>query len=146
MAATFRILLVDDDPHLIDILRIASTESFPEAYYVQVHSYSEALNYFSQLDGHGPQLLLLDLNLGSMTGFELLKELRAHPTIYMLPIVVLTVSQLDVDVKKSYKDGASSFIRKPETLADWKKYVEQLRLYWLDTVTLPPIVYRKAAG
>ncbi|GAB3704928.1 response regulator [Spirosoma flavus] len=144
MSTTFRILLVDDDPDLVDILRRASQERFPEASYVQVYSASDALDYFSKLDGDGPQLLLLDINLGnSMTGFDLLKSLREHPITQVLPVVILTVSQLRSDVQNSYKDGASSFIRKPETFEDWKQYAEQLRIYWVKTVTLPPIIYKK---
>jgi len=59
----FLILLIDDDPDLLDILTRAAQKGFVEARFVQIHSTREATAYFSQLDGYGPRLVLLDMDL-----------------------------------------------------------------------------------
>ncbi len=144
MPCVFPILVVDDDPLLVDILIHASAHSFPEACFTQLYNASEAIHYIKELDGYGPKLVLLDIDLADIeTGFDFLVLLQAHPEARLLPVVVLSSSQLPADVITTYSMGASSFTSKPFSYPEWKIYLSQLRLYWFDTVTTPRIWFHK---
>lgn len=126
----FLILLVDDDPDLLDILTRAAQKVFVEARFVQVHSTKEATVYFSQLNGYGPRLVLLDLDLREdQTGLDLVAFLRSDSQASMLPVVILTVSDLRSDVVEAYDIGVSSFTTKPGSYEGWIQYLDSLRTY-----------------
>ena len=144
MMPKFSILVVDDDPLLVDILRIASAHTFPEASFIQVYSDLEAISYINQLDGYGPKLVLLDIDLGGNTNeFAFIALLRAHKEAHLLPVVILTVNPLSDQVMAAYSFGASAFTIKPFSYEGWKAYLGHLRLYWFQTVTLPKIYFNK---
>jgi CheY-like chemotaxis protein len=144
MQPPFSILLVDDDPLLLDILDRASRDSFPEASFTQVHSHSEAVNYIHELNQYGPKLILLDIDLGSnQSGLDFAAFLKAHPQGRFLPLVMLSIDQMSANVGLAYLAGASSFTVKPASFGDWKIYFATLRLYWFRTVTIPSIRFHK---
>jgi len=146
MPAQFSILLVDDDPLLAEIINRASRRSFPEASFVQVYSATQAITYLNNLDGYGPKLILLDLDLqDKVNGLDFLIFLRSHDEARFLPVVMLTASQLPSDVVEAYTIGASSFTIKPFSFGDWVLYLGTLKEYWLRTVTLPLIRFTKKA-
>jgi two-component system response regulator len=78
-----------------------------------------------------PALVLLDLNMPKLSGFEVLEQIRGNPITAALPVVVLTSSAQDEDVIRSYRNGANSYIRKPVELEAFIKAVAQLQLYWM---------------
>ncbi|HSG60391.1 MAG TPA: response regulator [Pseudomonadales bacterium] len=98
----------------------------------------EALDY---LNGKGkwegrnvddlPALVLLDLNMPKMGGFDVLKHIRAEPKTELLPVVVLTTSQEDCDLVDSYKNGANSYVKKPVDFDEFTEAAKQLGIYWL---------------
>lgn len=139
MASTFPILLIDDDTSLLTTLQQVADTSFPEAMFSQLSRVDEAKKYISSLDGSLPKLVLLDIDFKEpLTGFDVLNHLRTTPKSAMLPVIILTASQSASDVAASYNRGASSFTIKPLSVTEWKEYLRVLRLYWLQTVTLPP--------
>ena len=85
-----------------------------------------------------PMLILLDLNLPKKDGREALKEIKSHPDLQKIPVVILTTSKSEEDVVKSYDLGVNSFIRKPVTFQGLVDIMKTLKHYWLDIVTLPP--------
>jgi FixJ family two-component response regulator len=138
MAVKFTILLVDDDLDVVDILRRASVQCFPEAIFIPVTDFNEASKYLSDLDGLGPNLVLLDIHLQvEPNGLTFLSLMREHPIGRLVPIIVLTTAVDRLFSIESYKRGANAFTIKPSSYEGWKKYVEQLRLFWLQTATLP---------
>ncbi|GAB4025458.1 response regulator [Spirosoma koreense] len=144
MSVPFLILVVDDDPDLIDVLSRTAKHSFPEAHFIQVHSSLEAKDYFDKLEGYGPKLILLDLALQEKTtGLDFLTYLRANSQTRSIPVIILTVSQRDSDIQEAYAFGVSSFTQKPFSTDDWMMYWQNLRLYWFNTVTLPPVRFTK---
>ena len=85
-----------------------------------------------------PGLILLDLNMPKMDGREALRHIKSDPTLLDIPVVVLTTSNLDEDVIRSYQLGVNSFITKPVTFSGLVEAMNVLGRYWLEIVELPP--------
>jgi len=101
----------------------------------------EALQY---LRGEGefananrPDLILLDLNMPRMDGQEFLAELKADENLRCIPVIVLTSSDADEDIYRSYNLQAAGYIKKPANLARLIEIVRQLKGYWTAVVRLP---------
>lgn len=77
-----------------------------------------------------PCVVMLDLKLPKIDGFEVLRRLRAHQRTRYLPVVVLTSSSEDRDLVESYQLGASSYVRKPVAFDEFVKAVGELGVYW----------------
>jgi CheY-like chemotaxis protein len=93
-----------------------------------------------------PDLILLDLNMPRKDGREALREIKAHPKLRHIPVVVLTTSSSDSDVYKSYDIGANSFITKPVTFDSLVEVLDTLGKYWFSVVRLPREGYLQNAG
>ncbi|MDB6125456.1 MAG: two-component system response regulator [Pedosphaera sp.] len=78
-----------------------------------------------------PCLVLLDLKLPRRTGHEVLHWIRSHPTLFGLPVIVLTTSNLIKDIELAYRLGANSYLIKPMNGEDLDKLVEHLSGFWL---------------
>jgi chemotaxis family two-component system response regulator Rcp1 len=88
-------------------------------------------------DAPRPDLILLDLNIPKKDGFEVLKEIKDHPSVSRVPVVILTSSQADRDVVKSYNFGANCFISKPVDVDEFLAVVRSTGEFWLSIVRLP---------
>jgi len=84
-----------------------------------------------------PGLILLDLNMPKKDGREALKEIKDDPELRRIPIVVMTTSQAEEDIFRSYDLGASSFITKPVTFDRLVELMKTLGNYWVEFVQLP---------
>lgn len=102
----------------------------------------EAMGYLRRegkyADASHPDLILLDLNMPRKDGREVLAELKADPDLKRIPVVVLTVSNSEEDILKSYNLHANCFISKPVNLAQFLKVVASIENFWLTIVDLPP--------
>ena len=144
MPTRFAILLVEDDLAIIDIIIRTARTSFPEADFVAVKTFEEAVVYFYNMEGMGPRLALLDIHLnGSQTGLDFLSLIKQHPLGKLVPVVILSASQSVHDQRDAYKRGAASFVSKPFTLSEWKMLLGELRAYWHNAVTLPRTWFEK---
>lgn len=85
-----------------------------------------------------PGLILLDLNMPKMDGREALRELKADPKLQRIPVVVLTTSEAEEDIVRTYGLGVNSFITKPVSFTELVKVVTVLSNYWVEIVALPP--------
>ncbi len=84
-----------------------------------------------------PGVILLDLNMPKKSGQEALKEIKEDANLKCIPVVVLTTSQNEADVLKSYDLGANSYVTKPVTFQALVEVVKSLGRYWFDIVELP---------
>ena len=98
----------------------------------------EALDYLFGTGAHAgrdlsnqPELILLDLKLPKVDGFEVLKKLRSDQRTMLLPVVILTSSNEQQDIVNGYGLGANSYVRKPVDFQHFLDAVRQLGLYWL---------------
>jgi CheY-like chemotaxis protein len=130
-----RILLVEDNPGDAQLVRMAFAEALPSAR-LSVATDGEAA--LARLREEGPpDLLLLDLNLPRLSGHEVLEAVKADAALRRLPIVVLSSSDAESDVSRSYELGASSHVAKPGDVDALFAVVETLARYWFGAVTLP---------
>ena len=139
------ILLVEDNSDDEELIRIAFHESNIVSQLIVVHSGAEALDYLfgtGSYAGRGlsgmPHLVLLDVKLPKLHGLEVLRRLRADNRTMLLPVVILTSSDEEKDVRTSYSLGANSYIRKPVDYGQFTEAVRQLGLYWLVLNEPPP--------
>jgi CheY-like chemotaxis protein len=84
-----------------------------------------------------PGLLLLDLNMPRKDGREALREIKSDETLRRIPVVVLTTSDADEDIYRSYDLGVNSFITKPVTFAGLVRAMRVIGAYWFELVQLP---------
>jgi chemotaxis family two-component system response regulator Rcp1 len=84
-----------------------------------------------------PDLILLDLNLPRKDGREVLKEIKEHPALRSIPVVILTTSSSEADVLQSYDLHANCYISKPVDLNGFLKVVQSIDNFWLSVVRLP---------
>ena len=85
-----------------------------------------------------PELVLLDLKLPRVDGFEVLRRIRSTEHTRLLPVVVLTSSAEEEDIVRSYRLGANSYVRKPVNFNEFVDAAKQLGLYWLVLNRPPP--------
>lgn len=92
-----------------------------------------------------PGLILLDLNMPRKDGRTALREIKAHPELHRIPIVILTTSKAEEDIVRTYDLGVNSFICKPVTFDGLVEIVRTVGRYWIEIVALPPECKRAAA-
>lgn len=133
------ILLVEDDPDH-ELLTIRALKKSNIVNDVRVaRDGEEALEALFGAGGSLPQLVLLDLKLPKVEGLEVLRRIRETESTRMLPVVVLTSSDEERDVVRSYKLGVNSYIRKPVNFTDFAEATRQLGMYWLVLNECPPL-------
>jgi chemotaxis family two-component system response regulator Rcp1 len=134
-----RVLLVEDSAGGAQLMRIAFGERLPDTS-LEVFADGE-LALEALEDGRLAEwdLVLLDLNLPGIKGHEVLAAVRAagDDRVRRLPVVVLSHSEVESDVHRSYDLGANSHIAKPHSLDDLFEVVDSLGQYWLGIVSLP---------
>jgi len=80
---------------------------------------------------------VLDLNLPGMDGQEVLTSVKSHPTLKRIPVIVLTTSEDEEDILKSYELNANCYITKPIDIQQFMRMVQLLEEFWLAAVQLP---------
>ena len=141
------ILLVEDSPNDLELTEHALRASNLANRIHVARDGEEALDFllcrgaYSDRDrGLGPKLVLLDLKLPKVDGLEVLRALREDPRTRLLPVVMMTSSDQETDMVKSYELGVNSYLVKPVDFGEFTAAVSQLGMYWLLLNESPPRV------
>ena len=135
-----RILLVEDNPADVRLTREMLRESKVRNDLLVAHTAEEAeaiLGLTEETERPRPDLVLLDLNLPGKGGHELLEEIKADAHLRRIPVVVLTSSEAEEDVVKSYDRYANAYVTKPVDLGEIATIVRSIDEFWFQVVRLP---------
>ena len=135
-------MLVDDNRDDVELTRLALEENNIHNRLVVARDGAEALALLAPgvnaPFGDLPAVVLLDLNLPKVNGLEVLRQLRADPRTSIVPVVILTSSEEERDLIKTYKLGANSYIRKPVDFSEFLAAMQHLGFYWLSLNRIAP--------
>jgi two-component system, chemotaxis family, response regulator Rcp1 len=138
------ILLVEDNPGDARLTREALTHSKVRNNLHHARDGEEAIAFLRRqgkfADAPTPDLVLLDLNLPRRDGREVLEDIKNDPSLMHIPVVILTSSQAEEDILRSYRLHANCFITKPVDLEQLTKVVQGIEQFWFTLVRLPPEV------
>jgi two-component system response regulator len=133
-----KILLVEDNPDDLEMTKQSLQRSNIINGLIVAEDGVEALKYFFGEDGRSgcsiddlPLVVLLDLKLPRVDGLEVLRRMRSDVKTKLVPVIILTSSEEDKDVKDSFDLGASRFVRKPFHFFEFVESIQQLGLAWL---------------
>jgi CheY-like chemotaxis protein len=136
-----RVLLADDNEDDVVLIQ----EAFRECPHVRIVGIvpdgGRALDFLQHrgeyLDAPVPQLVLLDINMPGKNGFETLRAIKHLPGLRHLPVAILTTSSRDEDVRRTFAEGACSFITKPSNIAAFRRVASWFERYWTEASRLP---------
>jgi len=141
------ILLVEDNPSDIELTKRALEKVHVQNKLIVAENGKEALDY---LFGAGiyegrdvsqmPSVVLLDLKLPGIDGLEVLRRIREKASTHRQPVIILTSSNEDSDLKTGYDLGANSYIRKPVDFSEFTETIAHLAQYWLGFNESPPVL------
>ena len=140
------ILLVDDNPDDVELTLLSLAECRVGNKVVVATDGVEALDYLFATGKYSgrdpaafPEVVLLDLKLPKLDGHQVLERLRADPRTRLLPVVILTSSDTERDIVRSFEGGANSYVKKPVNFQEFSEAVKHLGLYWvLLNIPAPP--------
>lgn len=126
------ILLVEDNPMDLDLtLRAFNKKKFSNQVHV-ARDGEEALAFIPRWESGEtlPAVILLDINLPKVNGLEVLRRLKEHERFRRIPVVVLTSSREDKDLRTAYDLGVNSYIEKPVSFNKFMEVADHIELYW----------------
>jgi len=138
------ILLVEDNPQDAELMiRALRKQNLANQIHIAEDG-AEALDFifckgqYSDRDfSKSPKVIFLDLKLPKISGLEVLQEIKSNPLTRTLPVVVVTSSRENPDIKKAYELGVNSYVVKPVNFDDFLKAMSQIGLYWLLVNEIP---------
>ena len=135
------VLLIEDDPGDVVITQEALAESKLMNTLHVANDGEQALRFLRREGEHAdaprPGLILLDLNLPRVDGHEVLRQVKADPDLRRIPVVVLTTSQAEEDIVRSYDLHANAYVSKPVDFDRFLEVVRQIDSFYISVVTLP---------
>jgi CheY-like chemotaxis protein len=138
------ILLVEDNPKDVELTLEALAEHNLANHLAVVRDGVEAMEYlrcegkYKQRKQGNPAVVLLDIKMPRMDGIEVLQAIRNDPALKNLPVVMLTSSREEPDLKKSYESGVNAYVVKPVDFQDFIEAVKQVGVFWAVINELPP--------
>ncbi|RKD95093.1 response regulator [Halopiger aswanensis] len=136
------VLLIEDNPGDVRLTK----EAFRDASFdADLHVVTDGVEAMAFLHRNGeyesaprPDIVLLDLNLPRKDGFEVLEAIRDDSDLEQLPVVVLSSSEADEDIRRSYEQHVNAYLTKPRAPDEFVEMVRTLEEFWFDRVELPP--------
>jgi two-component system, chemotaxis family, response regulator Rcp1 len=141
---SIEVLLVEDSPGDVRLTQEAFRDANGSIHLSVASDGVEAMAFLRQKGAHAasprPDLILLDLNLPRMDGREVLAHIKDDESLRLIPTVILTTSDAEADIVKSYQLQANCYLSKPVQLDAFEKLVKSINDFWLTRVKLPPQV------
>lgn len=135
------ILLVEDNPGDVRLTREAFKEGQIRNTLHVVKDGVEALDFLYRRgeykEATRPEIILLDLNLPRKNGDEVLEEIRSDPKLLKIPVIILTSSDAEEDIIKSYEMQANAYLTKPVNPSEFIETIQNFQSFWLNIVRLP---------
>ncbi len=145
LSSLLTVLHIDDDSNDTILLLAAAHKAGARFNLVNVPDGECAMAYLSGAGQYGdrsryplPSLILLDLKMPRLTGFEILKWIRRHPDLGRIPVLVLSGSQLQDDMRQAYASGANSYLVKPLGFDSLVGLIQNIDSRWLTSPASPP--------
>jgi two-component system response regulator len=143
---TVQMLLAEDNPSEANlVLASLSKDGYGTAIHL-VHDGVETLDFVFRRGEYANRglepclrVIVVDVNLPKLDGFEVLQALKADPRTQSIPVVMLTSSNISSDVVRGYRLGANSFVQKPVDFQRFRETLRALARYWM-TMNEPPIL------
>ncbi len=142
MIKPIHVLIIEDNPADVDLMKESLEAS---KLHIELSVMTDGAESIEFLNCRGPyesvrhpDLILLDLNLPGKSGQEVLAEIKQHQNLKRIPVVVLTSSDAEKDVVKSYDLGANCYVIKPVDLKTFQMIVSAIGNLWFTVVKLPP--------
>ena len=136
------ILVVEDNSGVARLIREVLHDSKVFNTLFRVKDGVEAMDFLNKRGSYKnatkPDLIILDLNLPKKDGREVLAEIKQDPDLKHIPIIIMTISQSEEDILKSYNLHANCFITKPIDFNQFIKVVKSIEDFWFSIVKLPP--------
>jgi CheY-like chemotaxis protein len=136
--------MADDDSDDRSLVEAALEKVCMKCRFYQVADGRELMDYLYRRGGYGeprssprPDLILLDINMPRMDGYEALRAIRNEGEFRLIPIVVLTTSREEPAITKAYELGANAVVIKPYTFEDFSKVVRVLQEFWTEVAARP---------
>ncbi len=137
--ATSTVLLVEDDENHAELIRRHLGGHRVRFDLIHVTDGEEAIDYllrkgnFQGLDASpAPQVILLDLRLPRIDGLEVLRFIKTEETLRLIPVVIISSSAAEKDVRDSYRLNANGYVVKPLDFKEFRSLMKELGIYWLD--------------
>ncbi len=138
-----RILLVEDNQGDVVLIKKAFSDAKIANHLFVCRDGQEGLEYLRKEGEHQnalqPDLILLDINMPRLNGLELLEIIKKDPALGVIPVVILTTSESEEDILKSYQLHVSSYIRKPVEFTEFLEAVQHIQEYWFSIVKYPSL-------
>src|SRR5580698_5154814 len=132
------ILIAEDDADDRFLLQSAFSENGYTENIEFVENGVEVMNYLKdRIKGNYPSFILLDLNMPKKNGREVLKEIKEHPELKKIPVIIFTTTKNETEINRCYDLGANSYIVKPSSFAILLNIIRLIRDYWLVVSATP---------
>lgn len=146
------ILLAEDDLVVAELVQHAFATQDPPPQVVHVRDGVETLDFLRGLGRHEhrdlapPAVVLLDIKMPRLDGLEVLRQIKSDERLKSTPVVMLTSSQDERDVRESYFLGANAYVVKPVEFRRFAALLQQLELFWLEVNHPPPVEFAACAA
>ena len=135
------LLIIEDNPGDVRLLKEAFDELKANVAIEVARDGAEGIdlvaNAVRSKENWQPDLILLDLNLPKISGHDVLAKFKANPQTRHIPVIILTSSRAESDVRRAYQSHANAYLRKPSTLEGLLNTARDVKNFWMETATLP---------
>jgi two-component system response regulator len=139
----FFILIAEDDADDRFLLQTAFDENgFTDSLEfvengIELIEYLSGISQKKILDAQYPGFILLDLNMPKKDGREVLKEIKQHPELKKIPVIIFTTTKNENEIRRCYELGANTYVVKPVSFDGLVKVIQEIRSYWFNTASIP---------